>query len=264
MYDKNSFLIVAILFVTMIIAIELGNRIGRRLHDGKDEALKSQVNALQGSVLGILALLLGFTFSQSLTRYDVRSAAVVNEANAIGTNYLRVDILPPEVRANTRDLMREYIDTRINAAAVSLDRTDDRQRLQATTQRLQGQLWDLAVQAAEVTDRPATVNLYLQSLNEMIDSNASRDAALDRHVPELVLFLLYATFILTGSMLGYAAGVSSSRVSKGSYILVTLIVVLVFIIIDLDRPRRGLIEVNQSSLISLGEAIAKERPGLSQ
>lgn len=258
MYDKNSVLIVAILFVTMIIAIELGNRVGRRLHDGKDEALKSQVNALQGSVLGILALLLGFTFSQSLTRYDVRSASIVDEANAIGTNYLRTDILPAEIRAQTRDLMREYIDTRINSAAVSLDRADDRREMQERTQRLQGQLWDLGVQAAMTTDRSATVNLYLQSLNEMIDSNASRDAALDRHVPELVLFLLYATFILTGTMLGYAAGVSGSRVSKGSYILVILIVVLVFIIIDLDRPRRGLIEVNQSSLISLGEMIRQE------
>jgi hypothetical protein len=98
------------------------------------------------------------------------------------------------------------------------------------------------VQASNTTDTPATVNLYLQSLNAMIDSNAKRDAALDRHVPELVLFSLYGTFILTGSSLGYAAGVAGSRVSKGNYILVSLVVVLVFIIIDLDRPRRGLIE----------------------
>ena len=119
----------------------------------------------------------------------------------------------------------------------------------------------LAVQASDATDRPATVNLYLQSLNEMIDSNAKRDAALDRHVPELVLFLLYGTFVLTGSLLGYAAGVAGSRVSKGSYILVSLIVVLVFIIIDLDRPRRGLIEVDQSSLVTLGKALQAQASG---
>lgn len=259
MYDQNSVLISIVLFVTMAVAIEVGNRIGRRLHDGKDEALKSQVNALQGSLLGILALLLGFTFSQSLQRYDVRSAAVVEEANAIGTTYLRADILPADVREQSLQLLRQYVDLRISAGLVSLDRQDDRKALQKAAFDLQQQLWQLAIQAADTTTKPATLNLYIASLNDMIDSNARRDAALDRHVPELVLFLLYGTFVLTGSLIGYAAGVSGSRVSKGSYILVGLIVVLVFIIVDLDRPRRGLIEVDQASLISLGEAVLHQQ-----
>lgn len=263
MYDKNSVLIAVILFVAMSVTIEIGNRIGRYLHDGSNESIRSQVNALQGSLLGILALLLGFTFSQSLQRYDVRSAAVVDEVNAIGTTYLRTDVLPGEIAVQSKKLLREYINTRIDAASVSLDRYEDRQELQAVARRLQDQLWKLAVQASGTTDSPATVNLYLQSLNELIDSNAKRDAALDRHVPELVLFLLFGTFILTGSLLGYAAGVSGTRVSKGSYILVSLIVVLVFIIIDLDRPRRGLIEVDQSSLVQLGAMLNAEESGTS-
>jgi hypothetical protein len=261
MYDKSSVLIAVVLFVTMAVAIEIGNRVGRRLHNGADEGIKHQVNALQGSLLGILAVLLGFTFSQSLQRFDARSAAVVDEANAIGTTYLRADILPAEIRIRSKSLLRDYTQARIDAASVSLDRYEDRRELKVLAQQLQGRLWTLAVQAANDTDRPATVNLYLQSLNEMIDSNGKRDAALDRHVPELVLFLLYGTFILTGALLGYAAGVGGSRVSKGSYILVSLIVVLVFIIIDLDRPRRGLIEVDQSSLINLGAALHAEASG---
>lgn len=261
MYDKSSVLIAVILFVTMAIAIEIGNRIGRHLHKASDDGIKTQVNALQGSLLGILALLLGFTFSQSLQRYDVRSAAVVDEANAIGTTYLRADILAPELAAQSKALLQAYIKARVDAADVSLDRLEDRRELQAIARDLQGRLWTLAVQATSTTDKPAAVNLYVQSLNEMIDSNAVRDAALDRHVPELVLFLLYGTFILTGSLLGYAAGVAGSRVSKGSYILVSLIVVLVFIIIDLDRPRRGLIEVDQSSLVLLDESIQAQSSG---
>jgi hypothetical protein len=258
MYDQNSVLIAMLLFITMTVAIAVGNRIGRRLHDGKDEALKTQVNGLQGSLLGILALLLGFTFSQSLQRYDARSAAVVEEANAIGTTYLRADLLPGELAAESRGLLRDYVDLRVRAGMVSLDRQDDRKELQQAAFDLQQRIWRLAVQAAAVSDKPPTINLYLQTVNDMIDSNARRDAALDRHVPELVLFLLYGTFILTGGLIGYAAGVSGSRVSKGSFILVSLIVVLVFIIIDLDRPRRGLIEVNQASLISLAEAVRRE------
>ena len=260
MYDKSSVLIAVVLFVTMAVAIEIGNRIGRHLHRVADDGIKTQVNALQGSLLGILALLLGFTFAQSLQRYDVRSAAVVDEVNAIGTTYLRSDILAPEIAVPSQALLRDYIKTRINAASVSLDRYEDRRELQTIAYGLQEQLWKLAVQASSTTDTPATVNLYLQSLNEMIDSNAKRDAALDRHVPELVLFLLYGTFILTGGLLGYAAGVGGSHVSKGSYILVSLIVVLVFIIIDLDRPRRGLIEVDQSSLVQLDAAVQAQAP----
>jgi hypothetical protein len=122
MYDKSSVLIAVILFVTMAVAIVIGNRVGRRLHNGVDDGIKSQVNAFQGSLLGILALLLGFTFSQSLQRYDVRSAAVVDETNAIGTIFLRTDLLPSQIGIHAQALRREYINTRIDAASVSLDR----------------------------------------------------------------------------------------------------------------------------------------------
>lgn len=251
MYDKNSFLIAVILFASMVVVVEIGSWLGLRRASSTAKSLKTQLNALQGSLLGILALLLGFTFSQSLQRYDVRSAAVVDEANAIGTTYLRLDLLPEEQRESSRVLMREYIETRIQAGAISMDRHDERQQIIDRSIAIQGDLWQLAAAAARVSDRPATVNLYVQSLNEMIDANSSRNAALGRHVPELVLFLLYGTFLLTGALVGYASGVSGVRASRGTYVLVSLIVVLVFIIIDLDRPRRGLIEVNQSSLVDL-------------
>lgn len=253
MYDKNSLLIAAILFLSMVVAIEVGAWLGMRFEKDASKSLRTQVNSLQASLLGILALLLGFTFSQSLQRYDVRSAAVVEEANAIGTAYLRAELLPTETRDASIALMRDYIDVRISASAVSLDRQEERDLLLAEGQGMQAKLWQLAVLGARASASPATTNLYLQSLNELIDSNTRRDAALNRHVPELVLFLLYSTFILTGGLLGYASGISGRRASNGTYVLVALIVVLVFIIIDLDRPRRGFIEVDQSSLTDLRE-----------
>lgn len=251
MYDKNSFLIAAILFVSMVAVIEIGSWLGLRRASSTVKSIRTQLNGLQGSLLGILALLLGFTFSQSLQRFDIRSAAVVDEANAIGTTYLRLDLLPGAQREASVELMREYIETRIQAGTISMDRHEERQQVIDRSIALQNDLWRIAPAAAQSSDRPATVNLYLQSLNEMIDANASRNAALGRHVPELVLFLLYGTFLLTGSLVGYASGVSGTRASRGTYVLVSLIVVLVFIIIDLDRPRRGLIEVDQSSLVEL-------------
>ncbi len=252
MYDKSSVLIAIILFVSMLVAIECGGLIGRRLRAGADKGIRTQITSLQASLLGILALLLGFTFSQSLQRYDARSAAVVEEANAIGTAYLRARLLPSTQADESMALMREYIASRIAAGAISMDRPDERRLYLDAAKRLQEQLWQLGLQGIETSDRPPTVNLYLQSLNDMFDANTSRDAALNRHVPELVLFLLYGAFILTGSLLGYSAGINASRVSLSTYTLVVLIVVLVFIIIDLDRPRRGLIEVDQGPLIELG------------
>ena len=260
MYDKNSVLIAAILFVSMVIAIELGARLGLRLSKKTSEALRSQVNAVQGSLLGILALLLGFTFSQSLQRYDVRSAAVVEEANAIGTAYLRLDLLTDEFRAPSAKLMQDYLASRVQAGSISIDRVEERDLVLSTSVQLQGQLWQQASLALDISERPATLNLYLQSLNDMFDSNALRDAALTRHIPEPVLFLLYGTFILTGVVVGYASGVAGSRAPNGTYVLVALIVVLVFIIVDLDRPRRGLIEVDQSSLVELHESIRLASP----
>jgi uncharacterized membrane protein (Fun14 family) len=100
-----------------------------------------------------------------------------------------------------------------------------------------------------------TSGLFIQSLNELIDSYGRRNAALNRHVPEVVLFLLYGTFLLTGGVVGYAAGVAGHRPSFATYILVVLIVIMAFIILDLDRPRRGLIKVDHKSLIELKVAI---------
>jgi uncharacterized membrane protein (Fun14 family) len=96
-----------------------------------------------------------------------------------------------------------------------------------------------------------TSGLFIQALNELIDSLGRRDAAVHRHVPEAVLLLLYGTFLMAGGIVGYACGVGDHRPSFASYVMVVLIVVLVFIIVDLDRPRRGLIQVSQKSLLDL-------------
>jgi hypothetical protein len=101
--------------------------------------------------------------------------------------------------------------------------------------------------------------LFIQSLNEVIDALGKRDAVLNRHVPEVVLLLLYGTFLMAGVIVGYASGVGGHRASFVAYIMVSLIVILVFIIIDLDRPRRGLIQVSQKSFTDLQAAI-KARP----
>lgn len=251
MYDHSSILIVAVLFAALLLATEGGYRLGLRLSSLTVDATKSQINAIQGSLLGVLALLLGFTFSLSLQRFDSRSEAVVAEANAIGTTILRADVLPTSVRASTQELLEEYLDLRIRAGRISLDRPGERGQILVETEEVLDALWILAVRASDENPSPATTGLFVQSLNQMIDALATRDAALDRHVPEPVLLLMFLAFILTSLLVGYAAGVSGHRASFAIYILITLVTCLVFIVIDLDRPRRGLIEVSQQNLIDL-------------
>lgn len=252
MYDHSSVLIVTLLLVSLMAAIEVGYRIGGAAeHVRKNGAATTQINTIQGSLLGILALLLGFTFSLALQRYDARSAAVVEEANAIGTTLLRAQLLPQPVAAQVQTALRQYVDLRVSAGAIPLDRAAERESVLAETGTVIDSLWGLVPAAIAADDRPTTTGLFVQALNEMIDSYGRRDAALNRHVPEAVLLLLLGTFILTAGLVGYSSGLAGHRVSLATYVLVVLIVLIVFLIIDLDRPRRGLIEVSQQSLIDL-------------
>ena len=258
LYEVNTGLIAAVLFISMVLAIEAGYRIGFARQHERGEAFRTHINGLQASILGILALLLGFTFSLALQRFDSRSEAVVDEANAIGTTWLRAQLLPLPVRAEVQALLREYVDTRVQAGSVTLADRAERQRLMAYATRTQDALWTGARKAAELEPNPVTTGLFIQSLNELIDRFGSRNAALDRHVPEVVLLLLYATFLMAGAIIGYASGVAGHRPSMVSHVMVVLIVVLVFLILDLDRPRRGLIEVSQRSLVDLQLSIRQD------
>jgi hypothetical protein len=253
MYDHSSILICFILLIAMLVALELGFRGGRLWQDKINDGQKSQLGAVQGSLLGLLALLLGFTFSLALQRFDDRSKAVVDEANAIGTALLRSQLIDASVRDDALNSLRAYLDVRVRTASVSLDHHDERESLLAQSEIIQAQLWEQVERAVELDGRAITSGYYLQSLNEMFDSYGRRDAALDRHVPEAVLFLLFLTFVMVSTIVGITSGASGGRPPASMLIMVTLIVLLVFIIIDLDRPRRGIIEVDQRSLTGLQE-----------
>jgi hypothetical protein len=257
LYGIDSFVIAVALFVSMVIVMEIGFRLGLLRQHAESEDSKAHINAIQGSMLGILALLLGFTFSQSLQRFDSRSEAVVEEANAIGTAWLRAQFLPEAVRGETQNLLRAYVDLRVAASSISEVDRESSTALAAKTVEMQNRLWDQVRRAVEVDPHPVKTGLYLQALNEVFDDFGKRDAARSRHVPELVLLLLYVTFLMAGAIVGLGCGVSGHRPSVVSYVMVGLIVVLVFIILDLDRPRRGLIEVSQKSLIDLQISMQK-------
>ncbi len=251
LYDFSSVGITFSLFVLIVVFNEIGFRAGRYIQNRTDTEIKALTGAIQASILGLLALLLGFTFSMSMQRYDNRSLALIDEANAIGTVVLRVQLLPERLRPEMDRLLRDYVDQRVAVAGVDLSRRAERQESNARIERMQADIWALAVQAAEDDPRPVTSGAFLTALNQMIDSQGKRNALLAMHVPEVVLLLLFVVFIASGGMLGYSSGLGGHRVIAPTLMVSFLIALIVFIIIDLDRPRRGLIQVDQDSLVSL-------------
>jgi hypothetical protein len=189
-----------------------------------------------------------------LQRYDERSQAVVNEANAIGTAYLRAQLLAGGMSDEVQALLRRYLDIRIEEGRVNLEDTSKRKALLLETNRMTEELWIYARKVADQDARSVAV-LFIESLNELINAFGKRDAGLNRHVPETVFFLLFATIVMTTATLGYASGITGHRASFATLGLVALIALVVFLIIDLDRPRRGLIQVSQESLLNLQQTI---------
>jgi hypothetical protein len=255
LYGVDNGLLVGALFALILVCNELGFRFGLRRGRTANEGVKSQTHAIQAAILGLLALLLGFSFSMGLQRFDSRSEAVIAEANAIGTAYLRATLVPEPQGEMLRARLRAYLDLRVEAGHVDLTRIEGRQALNERAMEMQSDLWRVAAVAARKDPNPVTTGLFLQALNELIDAYGSRQAALQKHIPEVVLFLMFGVFAITGAILGYSSGLEGARPRLATLAITVLIVLVVFLIVDLDRPRRGLIQVDQSALSALRSAL---------
>ena len=261
LYDIDGTLLAAVLLISLVVAMQVGHRLGRRLAPEQRERIAGHVNLIQGSVLGLMALLLGFTFSLSLQRFDSRSEAAVNEANAIRTAYLRSELLPAWIRDTVQQSLRAFVDLRVEMVAVSAARNAEFDPLIAEARRQVDALKDQAVEAVRLDPRSPETGPYVQAINGMIGELVKREAAMSRHVPETVLLLLCGTFLITTMIMGYATAIAGHRTSFVAYLMIGLIVILAYLIVDLDRPRRGLVQVSEKSLRDLQ---ADMRPGLPQ
>lgn len=248
LYGHNSILIVAVLFVLIMLAQETGYRIGRHHQRRTDKDVKAQTNTIQAGTLGLLALILGFAFNISLQSYNNRSKSVINEANAIGTALMRTHLLPAPFDSLTRTQLQQYIDLRLALSNTNYAMVKEQEALATKTEALQRSLWDLAVGAARLDPSPVTTGFFLTALNNLVIAHNERNALLIMHVPEVILYLLFVVFIMSGALIGYGSGLGQRRTTLPSALLSFMICLVVFIIIDLDRPVRGIVKVDQHSL----------------
>jgi hypothetical protein len=237
-----------------IIATEIGFRRGRAIRDDLEDATRSQLSTLQGAVIGLLALLLAFSFAMAEGRFDARQSLVVEEANAIGTAYLRSQLLPEPYRDEIKNSLRGYLSDRIEYVAAGVDSVKVQQAL-ALTYSEQNTLWTEAVGAVQMNLNSPIYAFFMSSLNDVFDVATKRDAARRNHVPEIVLLLLFAVSAVAMGLVGFGTGVGGRRHTVLTMPIAILIALVIMVIMDLDRPRRGLIEVNQQSMISLRDSL---------
>lgn len=251
LYSESEALVVLLLFLVLLVAGEFGYQYGRRRRTSTDESTRTQALAIQGAILGLLGLLLGFTFAMAVSRFDTRKQRVVDEANAIGTAYLRARLLPEPEKTEATHLLRQYIDARLEAAqGGSGERTAS----------LQDLLWSRAGAVMAKDSRAIAAGLFVQSVNDVIDMAGKSEAALNDHVPESVLFLLYFIAAVSVGVVGYGCGLGNARTLFAMVALSALISLVVLIIVDLDRPRRGLVRVSERSMIELKQSVEGTKP----
>jgi len=236
--------------VALLAACEAGFRVAAWGHAAEDSG---QGNILSAT-LALLALLVGFTFALALTRYEARRTVVLEEANAIGTAYLRAQIAPEQFRSQLSDQMRQYVDARLALAGAGEDRAAVA-RAEALAGSLQQQMWSTTV-AALPTVQPASVApLLAAAMNTVIDVAGARRSALAARLPTSVVAALLLYALVAAGMLGSVTG-GRKRSRAPSFILLLLLTLALTLILDLDRARTGTITVSQAPLADLRASMA--------
>ena len=254
LYNLGLWLIFGVSIGFFLLGDELGFRLGRRKRPTVTEDARSQITTIQGAMLGLLALLLGFTFSMAMSRFELRKQQVLEESNAIGTTYLRAQLMPEPLRKEVSNLLRRYVEVRLEFYQAGMKGQRFQQAV-AQTERLQLQLWSRASAWADKDPRAVTAGLFLQSLNEVIDLHSKGLTALENHVPEIILVLLYFVALVAIGLIGYGCGLAGRRNFMVTMVASLLIAAVILVIIDLDRPQRGLIKVGLGRMVELSQSL---------
>lgn len=250
LFRQKEFLIIATLLVLLLSATEIGFRWGRAVRAKVEESAKSHYWTLEAGTMGLLALLLAFSFSMSVMRYEARKQLLVDEANVIGTASLRSRMLPEPYRSEVAALMNKYVACRLDDYSKVLYENEAAAANLACA-RLQNQLWSQAMGAVAKDPAPVPTGMFVSSLNDLIDTAAKRDAARENHVPQPVLLFLFVVTILTLALAGYGCGLGNRRHLAATATVCLLLSLVILVIFDLDRPRRGLITIDQSPMLEL-------------
>lgn len=228
----------------VFLACEIGWQLGKR---NESKGVSNHIAALEQVLLGMVALMVGFSFLMALTRFEARREATVNLANAIGTTALRARLLPEPTGTETLKLLREYAQMRTALSTSDKART----ALLARTNEIQEKLWQHANTLSAKDKEIVPTGLFIQSLNEMIDNQAKRLAELRNQIPAEILIALFAIASASCGFAGYASRLDPLRSRLPAVMIATSVSAVILVIIDLDSPRAGLLKEDVRPMIDL-------------
>jgi hypothetical protein len=237
----NALLFAASVFAGMLLAQEIGLRVGRRRLEAEGESARTGLGAIDGAVFGLMGLLVAFAFHGAASRFDARRQLVVEEANDIETAYLRIDLLPASAQPKLRDLFRSYADARVEVYRRMPDADAAREAL-ARAGALQREIWSASVEAAR--DAPQATMLLLPAINAMIDITATRTMAAQTHPPLIVFGMLGFLAVACALLAGYGMAGSRSRSVLHAVGFAAILTVTVYVILDYEFPRVGIIRLD--------------------
>jgi hypothetical protein len=247
-FQMSTLILVVVLILILGAAVTAGALIGRSLRSRR-EAHRESVGVVQGTLLGLVGLLLAFGLTMAVGRYDARRSLVVEESNDIGTTFLRAQMLTEPSRTTSLELLGQYVDAAIDLA----DQVPDTDRFDEDLTRiaeLQRQLWAAAGDAVLADPTGTAPRLYVESLNATIDTHTSRVTSLRNRVPNTVMVLqVVGSAVAVGALALYLVLLGRGLIT--SLAAAAVVVLIVFISFDLDRPERGFITVPSAPLIDL-------------
>jgi hypothetical protein len=217
---------------------------------------RDQEASIVSGLLGLLALLLAFTFSLVIDRYEVRRELVITDSNSIGTAYLRVQLLPEPHRARLSKLLLNYTHNRILLARAQRGEVH---HLLANDDHLLADIWSATIAAHDAIKTLPLSRGFLDSMNVMIDADSSRRQARLAHLPNRVLSALLLYLVITGAVFGYL--LSGKRARIAAAILMGLLAISLLLIIDIDQPNRGRIVESQAPMEAVLEMLKNQPPG---
>jgi hypothetical protein len=248
-FTHSALLLVIGLFVGMLLSVEIGRGFGRATLRRNPDGLAQGIGAVEGAVYGLLGLIIAFSFSGAESRFEHRRQLLTEEANAIGTAWLRIDLLPEDAQPGMRVLFRHYLDSRLECYR----NVEDVSATQAATEQgaaLQGEIWSRSVAACETPGVAKHAGiLVISSLNTMFDITTTRTTATRDH-PPTVIFVLFALLSFVGSMLaGYNMSVNKKRQWFHTLAFTVILSLTVYVILDLEYPRKGLVRVDSADKV---------------
>jgi hypothetical protein len=245
---RHPLIVLALSFLLMWLSARIGLSFRKRQ---LDEDVLKDLDLIVAATLTLLGLIIGFSFSMAISRYDQRKTYEEGEANAIGTEYFRVDLLPSADRANVRALLRNYLDQRV----LFYETRDENalRQIDATTAKLQTQLWS-AVEVPAGAQPTPVLALAVSGMNDVLNSQGYTQAAWWNRIPPGAWFLMIVVAICSNFLIGYSSHGEGARVVR-LLVLPFILCIAFYAIADIDSPRWGIIRVHPQNLISLVQSL---------